>query len=272
MSELNDLIVSTVSINYLNLTLNWVENLNRFNLKDKILIFCIDDIIYNELKNKINCLLVNSNLNISSRSDWIEAEKKFKCIAPINYAKINPTNLLVCDVDTIFLKDPLKEFKERSTDVDIVTTSDRRYDSFHLQREHNKIITVDKNKVIDWGHTDQFKYGEINGAVGYFKYSENILQKFDQMYSNKVISKYPKNIEKGAAQTIFNKEIKKTNLKVKILSVFEFANGSLLNVDYLKKKVIDSAIGMHYNFCNPDPILGNIEKIEKIKKDGYWFI
>jgi hypothetical protein len=272
MHAYEDLIVTTVSINYLDLTLNWIENLKKFNLIDNILIFCIDKLIYNELKNKVSCILVNNMLEITSRGDWIEAEKKYKCIAPINYAKANPVNLLVSDVDTIFLKNPLKEFKERCKDVDIVTTSDKRYDAFHLQRQKSKIVTVEKNKIIDWGFTDQHKYGEINGSVGYFKYSSYIIKAFEKMFSEKTVLKYPTKIEKGAAQTIFNKEVKKTNIKIKVLSVFEFANGSLLNVDYLKKKVVDSAIGIHYNFCNPDPHIGYIEKVNKIKKDGYWFI
>ena len=108
--------------------------------------------------------------------------------------------------------------------------------------------------------------------MSYYNYSETCLDSLKKIFSNETIESYPKNIEDGAAQTIFNKEYKKVSLKVKVLSVFEFANGSILNVDYLKKKALDSAIGLHYNFCNSDPYIGYIEKVDKIKKDGYWFI
>jgi len=267
----HDIICTTVSNNYLELTLNWIENLKKFKLEDKIVVFCIDEQIYNALKNIVKCFLINKNLDIKSRGDWIEAEKAFKCLAPLNYVKEAKCNLLLSDVDVVFLKDPLHEFKKRSIGVDIVTTSDKRYNVFNLKRQKNKIITVD-NEIIDWGYTDQYKFGEINGSVGYFNYSESSVKSIEKIFSCKNIKTYPKNIENGAAQTIFNKELKKVNLKVKILSVFEFANGSILNVDYLKKKALDSAIGLHYNFCNPDPYIGYNEKIDKIKKDGYWFI
>jgi hypothetical protein len=267
----HDVICTTVSSNYLELTLNWIENLKKFKLEDKIVIFCIDENIHNKLKHIVKCFLINKKIDIKNRGDWIEAEKTFKCLAPLNYAKETKCNLLLSDVDVVFLKNPLYEFKKRSTGIDFVTTSDKRYNVFNFKRQKNKIISVD-NEVIDWGYTDQYKFGDINGSVGYFNYSESCVKSVEKIFSNKNIETYPKNIENGAAQTIFNKELKKVNLKVKILSVFEFANGSILNVDYLKKKALDSAIGLHYNFCNPDPYIGYTEKIDKIKKDGYWFI
>ena len=269
---MKDVIATTVSSNYFELTLNWIENLTKFKLKDKIVIFCIDQTIYNLLKTKVQCYLVNKEIDIKNRGDWIEAEKTFKCLAPLNYVKELPCNLLLSDVDVVFLKNPLDEFKNKSTGFDIVTTSDKRYDKFNLKREANKIISAENNKIIDWGYTDQYKFGEINGSVSYYNYSETCLDSLKKIFSNETIESYPKNIEDGAAQTIFNKEYKKVSLKVKVLSVFEFANGSILNVDYLKKKALDSAIGLHYNFCNSDPYIGYIEKVDKIKKDGYWFI
>jgi hypothetical protein len=268
----HDIICTTVSNNYLELTLNWIENLKKFKLKDKIVVFCIDEQIFNKLKNVVTCFLINKELSIKNRGDWIEAEKTFKCLAPLNYVKESPCNLLLSDVDVVFLKNPLDEFKNKSVGFDIVTTSDKRYDKFNLKRHTNKIISTEHNRIIDWGYTDQYKFGEINGSVSYCNYSKSGLKSLQKIFSDKTIKSYPKHIEDGAAQTIFNKEYKKVSLKVKVLSVFEFANGSILNVDYLKKKALDSAIGLHYNFCNSDPYIGYIEKVDKIKKDGYWFI
>ena len=268
-------IITIINRFYLELTKNWIANLNLFGLKDNIIVCCLDNFSYDDLKQDVDCVLVNENSLPLSRAGWIEAEKYNKSSYPLEHFKKHKCDVLLCDVDVVFLKNPLHFFDSQSKDVDIAVTSDKRYDSFHLKREKDKIITSEGSHVRDWGYTDQHKFGELNGAVAYYKYSDKLANNLTSFFSESALIKYPKGIEDGAAQTIFNDFVKTFNEEVKIkkISVFDFANGSLMNVAYLKRKILENAYGIHYNFCeNLSPVLSCTEKIKNIKEDGFWYI
>jgi hypothetical protein len=271
----NTIIATTINKVYLDLTKNWIANLEKFGLKNNIIVFCLDRFSYDSLKNDVTCILDDAGTEALSRAEWIEIEKFFKYKRPLEYARKHKCNVLFSDTDVVFLKDPLVFFINQCEKADIAVTSDKRYDSFHLERQKDKIITTIGSNVKDWGYTDQHKFGELNGAVAYYKYSEQFEKIFISFFNEFTFKKYPKGIEEGAAQTAFNDFVKEFNntVKIKKISVFDFANGSLLNVAYLKKKVLENAYGIHYNFCeNLDPIPSCREKIKKIKEDGFWLI
>lgn len=268
---LHDIITTTVSDNYRELTLNWIANLGKFNLKDNIVIFCLDNDIYNcILEQNVKAYKLLDNVVIGDRGDWIELEKHHKATGPIMIMDMLHKNILFSDVDVIFLKNPLHYFQ--SIDSDIIVTDDKRYDQFHLARTRNHIITIQDNMPRDWGATDQSKFGNLNGAVGYYRYNKDTTAFFKNIFAKENVANYPQKIEDGAAQTIFNDGVKQHQISVQVASVFDFANGSLLDVPYLKKKVMESAVGIHYNYCDSDPYTGYREKIDKIKKDNFWYI
>jgi len=268
--KIDDIVCTTVSYNYKELTLNWIENLKKFNLEKNIVVFCLDKNIFNTLKNIVNAKEVNIKDKITDRSSWIEIEKKYKVTGPLELFKKFKKNILFSDVDVIFLDDPLKRFKRYNSDI--IVTNDKRYSAFNLARKQNHIITIQNNVPVDWGITDQQKFGYLNGAVGYYRYSEKTEKLFDLAFAKKNIDFYPKGIEDGAAQTIFNDAIKEFDISVTVVSVFDVANGSLLDVPYLKKKVMETAYGIHYNYCDSDPYKGYQEKMQKIKNDNFWFL
>jgi hypothetical protein len=268
---LDDIITTTVSDNYRELTLNWIANLNLYNLKDNIVIFCLDNEIYNcIIEQNVKAYKLLDNVIINDRGDWIELEKYHKATGPIMLADMYKKNILFSDVDVVFLKTPLDYFK--SIDSDIIVTDDKRYNKFHLARKENHIITIQDNVPKDWGVTDQSKFGNLNGAVGYYRYNKDIIAFFKTIFAKENIANYPQKIEDGAAQTIFNDGLTNQRISVEVVSVFDFANGSLLDVPYLKKKVMESAVGIHYNYCDSDPYKGYREKIDKIKNDNFWYI
>ena len=269
------IIATTINKVYLDLTKNWIANLKKFGLHDNIVVFCLDNSSYDNLKNDVTCILDNSGAGALSRAEWIEAEKHFKYLAPLNYVKKHKCNLLFSDVDVIFIKNPVDCIVDNNKNFDIVVMNDKRYDVFHRERKRGRIITINSNTIRDWGISDQEKFGELNGSLAYYKYSEKLVEYFESIFNKRKLEQYPIGVEDGAAQTIFNDFINtyKADIKIKVLSVFDFANGSLLNVSYLKRKVLENACGIHYNFCkNMDPIPSCIEKINRIKEDGFWYI
>jgi len=271
---MNTIIATAVNKVYVELANNWIENLKKFNYDKNILICCLDKETYDILNKKVECTLEETSYSTKTRSEWIEVEKYYKYKSPLNYANRNKCNILFSDVDVVFLKEPITFFQNQCNDADIAVTSDKRYDTFNLKRQKDKIITVDNTKFKDWGFTDQHKYGPLNGAVAYYRYSAKLDNIFSSFFNDYNLSKYPIGKESGAAQTIFNDFVKfNKSIKVKKISVFDFANGSLLNVDYLKRKVLENACGIHYNFCeNLDPEPSCMEKIKRIKDDGFWYI
>ena len=272
---MNFTIATTVNYTYIELTKNWLANLKKFNINN-IIVFCLDKQSFDALKDITHCILQDTlSTLIQTRAEWIEAEKYFKYLAPLNYVKQNKCDILFSDVDVVFLKNPVDCIINNSRDVDIVVMNDKRYDPFHRERKRGRIITINSNTIKDWGISDQEKFGELNGSVAYYKYSEKLVEYFESVFNKRKLEQYPVGVEDGAAQTIFNDFINtyKADIKIKVLSVFDFANGSLLNVSYLKRKVLENACGIHYNFCeNMDPIPSCVEKINRIKEDGFWYI
>jgi len=268
------IIACPITFNYVEMAYNFIENLKMFDLNKNIFFLCLDDQIFNELNKIVYCEKntdITKNKKIKNRGDWIEAEKYSK-IPMVRYLLDKfKRDIILSDIDIFYLKNPLTLFYKYADNYDIVSSSDKPYFTFNLLREKDKIVTcVPLPK--DYGITDQKKYGYMNGAVALYKYQKKIIEEFDKTFTTELLKSYPRRVEAGAAQTIYNTNIQKTKLLVKKLSVFEIANGSLLNVDYLKKKALEEAVGIHYNFCSPDPYNGYRQKIEKMKENGHWII
>jgi hypothetical protein len=251
---------------------NFIENLKKFNLEKNIYFQCLDNETYKELSSVVYCEKKTDIIKkVKNRGDWIEAEKFSKIPLIIYLLDTLKKDLILCDIDIFYMKNPLPLFYKYSKNYDIVASSDKPYFPFNMIRRRDRIITCVPFP-IDYGITDQKKYGYMNGAIALYKYQEKTIRKLNEIFTFKLLKSYPKRIEAGAAQTIYNYNIQRTGLSVKILSVFEIANGSLLEVDYLKKKVLEEATAIHYNFCDCDPYIGYKQKIEKMKNNEHWLI
>jgi hypothetical protein len=74
-------------------------------------------------------------------------------------------------------------------------------------------------------------------------------------------------------QTILINAIKDHNQKTKVLSPFEFANGTVWEISYLKNKVKDTAYLIHYNTAEgKTPDESREMKIQQMKENGHWYV
>jgi len=272
LSNNGPVIACPVTVNYIEMAYNFIENLKKFSLDKNIYFQCLDEQVYKELSSVVYCEKKTDIIKkVKNRGDWIEAEKYSKIPLVRYLLGTFKRDLLLSDIDIFYFKNPLPLFYKYREDYDIVSSSDKPYFPFNMIRKRDRIVTcVPLPK--DYGITDQKKYGYMNGAVALYKYQEKIIQKFDEIFTLELLKSYPKRKEAGAAQTIYNTNIQRTGLTVKKLSVFEIANGSLLKVDYLKKKVLEEATALHYNFFDPDPYIGYKQKIENMRSNEHWLI
>jgi hypothetical protein len=271
--------VTTVTKEFVDFAINWNLSLKNIDEDKNSIIICLDIESYNiiESKNILCVLLEAKNIINNNRADWIENEKYYKAAGPFYLHKKYKLDIISSDTDIVFFKNPVPVLRnEINAGYDLVVVSDKRFDRFVPTREKGKIKLLDfsKKNVIDYGIQDQAKFGEPNGAFGYFPYTEKMTKLWEVFFPNsEYLKEFPVGIEEGAAQTIFNKRLKELDVKYKILSVFDFPNGSVWQVPYLKEKIKNTCYIMHYNFClNSDPISAAEEKRNWMKEDGNWLL
>lgn len=90
--------------------------------------------------------------------------------------------------------------------------------------------------------------------------------------SSEFINSFPKGDESGHLQTILINRLHDFDIKVKVLSCFEFANGSIWNNCHLKQSVKDKAYLIHYNFSDDELVSKRNGKVASMKKNGHWYI
>jgi hypothetical protein len=87
------------------------------------------------------------------------------------------------------------------------------------------------------------------------------------------IKEFPNDSEEGNMQTILIKAIKDFDIKVKVLSPYEFVNGMLWQIPYLRKKVEDKCYIVHYNGLDgKTPIESKNLKINLMKNFNHWYV
>jgi hypothetical protein len=268
---------------------NWVLSLKNINQDHLALIICLDIESYKELKNlNLNCVFLNTNIQKNiTMNDWFENEKNYKIIGPIKIGKKYNIDLIGSDTDIVFLKNPVEKLKKEIVGYDFITISDKRFDPFLYNREINKIklLNSDKKTVCDIGYCPQIKNGIANGCFAYLNFSNKDLKEknlnffsvfvpnsnyYDEFYKTRSKDDTPEDL---SLQSIVNYRYKQLNMKVKILNCFEFVNGSVWKIPYLKEKVKDNCYLIHYNFCDEtDPLTVKNDKIKWMKENNHWFL
>lgn len=268
---------------------NWVLSLKRINQEHLSLIICLDEESYFILKQlNLNCVFLNTNIQKNNTmEEWFENEKNYKIIGPYQIAKKYNVDFIVSDIDIIFLKNPVEKLKKESIDCDFITISDKRFDPFLYNRRVNEITLLDPEKktTTNIGSCPQNKNGIANGCFSYLNLSnKNIKEKILNFYSVFIPnSKYYNNFYKTRSledtpedlslQSIVNYRYKQLNMKVKILNCFEFINGSIWKIPYLKEKVKNNCYLVHYNFCDEtNPLTVKNDKIKWMKENNHWFL
>jgi len=274
------IVITPVSNEYLLLTRNWYESLKRINWDNMCVVVALDDEIYQELTNfKIPC--VRSSYNITSNKtldEWRDHEKNAKVFDILEIAKTYNCDIIHSEVDIIFFKNPLEKIKQEILpDYDICLISDRRFDDFYSLRKRGIESYVDRSsgKVYEYGKNYDFEYGPENFGFSYIPCTEINVKFWTNLVQN---SPYLKQFDisgvgDGSFQTILIKAVKDFKLKVKCLSPFEFTNGTIWRVPYLKDKIKDSCYLVHYNAWDGDtPQECEKLKIEVMKENGHWYL
>jgi len=285
--------LTSVTHEFCDMTLNWFLSLANIGSSHLALVVCLDEKSYKFMQTHgIPCVYLNCKIESNDTGeDWIENEKKYKLLGLYIIYKNYDIDCILADVDIIFLKDPIDKIKsELSTEWDWVVMSDREHNSFLANRQRGRSIEVTKNKTntVDCGPTAQSLYGEQNGGFAYiynYSTSKQLGRNPEEDVNNRLqfmrdfheksdyYKKFPTCIEAGCLQTIVNQKTKELKLNIKTLSCFEFVNGSIWRVPYLREKIQNSCYLVHYNFCDfLDPYKVLKEKTNRMKKFNHWYI
>ena len=273
--------LSSVTHEFCEMAYNWFLSLKNIKSEHLALIVALDEKCYEYMKNKsipsvyLNCKIQK---NITGE-DWIENERNTKILAPYYIFKKYNVDIIMSDVDIIFLKNPIKKLNdEMDENCDLLLMSDKRFYPFIPKRQAGKSISISENKkeIIDNGFDAQTLYGKENGGFCYLKQEkkEKILKHTDVFHKDSdFYKKYDKLDEENNLQSLTIKRYKETGLNVKTLSCFDFVNGSLWDIPYLKNKVKDQCFIVHYNFCDyMEPLKVKEDKINKMKQNNHWYV
>lgn len=285
--------LTSVTHEFCDMTLNWLRSLKNINSDHLALVVCVDEACYKFMKSHHSaCVYLNCDIESNATGEeWIENEKNFKLLALYIIFKHYDVDIILSDVDIVFLKDPIEKLlSELTPECDWLAMSDRVFVPFCAKRKQgrNLYISDDKTEIFDTGVTPQTLYGEENAGFSYIpnptapsrinqhskkdkarklSFLENF-QKGSSFYQT-----LPKGTEEGCLQTASNKKAKQDGLNVKTLSCLEFPNGSVWNVDYIRNKIKDTCYIVHYNFCDDlDPIKVKNEKTNRMKKHKHWYL
>lgn len=273
-------IVATTTYEFVEMAINWYRSLSLLGLQSEAIIVAYDTQSYDVLNNlNISCPFVDVGF-FSRKTDgeWYEMEKRTNHIGASIILKNFNINVVRSETDIFFLKNFIPKFEqEDSDDIDMIVSSDRRYDKFNHKRKKNHIISVeaDRKEVIDWGESDQAKYGDVNGSLCYIPHrtSDKVVKFHEELADNNYLKQFPVCHYSGSAQRIWNQAVREKGIRIKVLSVFDFANGSVWKVPYLKDLIKERAYSIHYNFhSNAAPINRVSEKKAAMIKNGHWLL
>jgi len=273
--------LTSITQEYVDMTRNWYESLGNINSKDKALVVALDKTSYIQMQHyNIPSVYLESNIKTNiSGEEWIEVEKATKLLAPCYIFKKYNIELINSDVDIVFFKDPYFKIKNEIKDgYNLAVMSDRFFQNFISKRKKGMEFFLNENKkeIMYYLPVAQNEYGIENGGFSFVKNFEKtkILKAFDVFHKNSsYFENFPKGKESGSLQTLTIKRYKEANLKVKVLNCFEFVNGSLWEVSYLRDRVKDDCYLVHHNFCyDLDPIIVRDKKTQKMKKYNHWYL
>lgn len=281
----SEIITTPVTKDYFSITRNWYESLKNVNCDHLALVICLDEDCYN-LTKEYNIPSILSIYNIQKDQnqtikDWRVHEKNVKVFDTLDICEKNNLNIITSEVDVIFLKNPIEKLKQEVfPDYDCCCLSDRRFNDFYAHREHGIDTHIDrKNGIIrKYGKSYDVEYGIQNFAISYIPHSEKNINFWKTLVSNPDyfslhILNQEKDYDDETFQTVLIKTIKDHQLKVKILSPFEFPNGTVWDISYLRNRLKDTAYLVHHNTSEGNtPEESMNMKIEKMKEYGHWYI
>jgi hypothetical protein len=284
--------LTSITHEFCDFALNWFQSLSNIGVSDLALVVCADKQSYESMqKHNISSVYLEANIDANVTGEqWIENEKHFKMCGLYIIFKNYDVDIIMSDVDIVFLKNPIDKLLFELEDNDWLAMSDRMFVPFVAKRKQGRdlYISDDKTEIHDTGITPQTLYGEENAGFCYIpnptaqcRLNENSLK--DKQYKIQFLENFqknstfydtvPKGTEEGCLQSAVNKKVKETTLRVKKLNCFDFPNGSAWNVSYIREKIKNSCYIVHYNFCEfLEPLKVREEKMNRMKKHGHWYL
>lgn len=279
VQDKKDLAITCVTNEYADMAYNWFLSLKNVKMDHLAVVVALDVKCYEFLLSKsVPCVLLDYKIDKNQTYEqWKKNEKYIKSDAPFYMASKYKTNTIHSEVDIIFLKNPIEKLKiEASSEYDLLCVSDKRFDMFTPNRNKDYVVHIDKIKgeVTQYEKTYQSKYGIENFGFSYHAYNENTLNFWRNLLSDSsYIKKFPDDSEEGNIQTILIKAIREFDIRVKVLNPYEFVNGMLWQIPYLRKKVQDKCYIIHYNGLDGNsPLESKQLKIDFMRKFGHWYV
>lgn len=275
-----EIVITPITKDYILLTRNWYESLKKIKWDQICLVVSLDDETYEELT-YLNIPTIRSSYNITSNNtlaEWRYNERNAKVFDILEISKNYNIDIIHSEVDIVFFKNPLEKLKQEILpDYDACVISDRRFNHFYNLRKTGIDSHIDrKNGIIrEYGESYDFLYGPEHFGFCYLRKTER-----NERFWEKLIygSPYLKQFDKWSGgeasfQTILIKAVQDFKLKVKCMSPFEFTNGSIWSVPYLKEKIKDSCYMVHYNAWDGNtPEESRELKIQAMKENNHWYL
>lgn len=275
-----EIIITPVTKDYIELTRNWYESLKQIKCDHLALVVALDLECYEYLL-KYKIPVISSKFNIKTNNtleEWRINEKNYKIYDILKIVKDYNVDIFHSEVDIVFFKNPIEYVKNQIlNDYDCCVLSDRRFNHFYAKRDNSFDSHLDKNtgtvKIFDKSY--HIVHGIENFGFSYIPKTKKNINFWDKMHEG---SEYFKKFEnksqnEGSLQTILINAVKDFNMNVKILNPFEFVNGTIWDIPYLKEKVKDNCYLLHYNSSEgKTPEESKNLKVNKMKENGHWYI
>jgi hypothetical protein len=250
--------VSCVTHEFFDMAYNWYISIKNLNLADRVLLIALNKICYNEmLKNNIPCVLLDTNTAPNNIDDASTIFKRANCIAYI--AKKYKIDIIHSEVDVIITKNCINKLKEEIIDFDIAVAS-------------NRIVETEEDHYID---TFGFSYFPFNEKTKpFWDFLDLDIEKVQSMLNSN---------KDSSLRTFLFECFEKNNIKIKILDLFEFPNGSIFFKKELPEEILQNCYILHYNnvltyevdfkYLSKDEIMDKTNiKINLMKKYNHWFL
>lgn len=249
-----ELIICVASVEYKQLAHNWFLNLKKIGLDNQSIVICLDFNILNYLKqNNVNCMHYSENmittLDVEKIKNFYTLPHEILCVLIVeSLFKQYNFNLVLSDVDMIFLKNPFSYFYENLNDDG---------DCCFFQNIDFKEVMFSTNKTL--GNILFYK------KTAYYKIQDAI---------NNLNSIDMNNLDLQEIKTNFN-------LNIKTLNKSYFIHSSFLDVNFAKEIFEKNAYCVHYadtldktvKYGSNDNLKICIDrKINDMKKNNHWII
>ena len=257
--------LTCVTHDFVEMTYNWFLHLKKLNQENNVLVIALDNNCYIELqKLNIPSVLLETNINSDNIEDLSSMFTKLNCIGYIGN-KYN-IDIIHSEVDIIILKNPLDNLKIQTQDYDIAIASNRIY---RTSLESDNINYTEGVDTFGFCYAPYYKNKDFIDALNFdINWWNTTLQQSNIQGVNGLLN------SNNSSELLVNNIFTKFNTKVKILNIIEYANGNCFLTNFIKEKILNTAITLHYNNCTTSNnfLINRDLKIDLMKENNHWLV